>query len=190
MLTILEGDTFCMSDAMGDITDLTHGLFANDTRMLSRLRLLVDGAPPLLLTSKAVEYFTAAHYARNAPTEHLDADTVSVSRERFIGAAGLTERIALRNEGMGTIGFPVEIELGSDFADILSVKSYDFSFGDPEHAALLPAERTPETVSPDALRIEDDDGYMTLVTFSQQPQATPHRSTATTSCSRRMRAGS
>ena len=173
MLTILEGDTFCMSDSVGDITDRTHGLFANDTRMLSRLRLLVDGVPPLLLTSKAVEYFTAAHYSRNAPTEHLDPDTVSVSRERFIGAAGLTERIALRNEGMGTIGFPVEIELGSDFADILSVKSYDFSFGDPEHAALLPAERAPESVSPDSLRIEDDDGYMTLVTFSQRPQPTP-----------------
>ena len=58
-----------MSDAVGDITEMTHGLFANDTRMLSRLRLLVDGAQPLLLTSKAVEYFAAAHYARNAPTE-------------------------------------------------------------------------------------------------------------------------
>ena len=45
---------------------------------------------------------------------------------------------------MRTVAFPVEIELGSDFADILSVKSYDFSFGDPEHAALLPAERAPE----------------------------------------------
>src|SRR6476620_6704727 len=167
MLTILEGDTFCMSDAVGDITEMTHVLFANDTRMLSRLRLLVDGAQPLLLTSKAVEYFTAAHYSRNAPTDHLEADTVSVSRERFIGAAGLTERIALRNEGMGTIGFPVEIELGSDFADILSVKSYDFSFGDPAHAARLPAERAPEAVSPNSLRIEDDEGYTTLVTFSR-----------------------
>jgi len=173
MLTILEGDTFCMSDAMGDITELTHGLFANDTRMLSRLRLLVDGAPPLLLTSRVVEYFTAAHYARNAPTENLEADTVSVSRERFIGSWGLTERIALRNEGMATVEFPVEIELGSDFADILSVKSYDFSFGDPEHAARLPAERGPEAVSARSLRIEDDEGYLTLVTFSQEPEATP-----------------
>jgi len=173
MLTILEGDTFCMSDAVGDITDRTHGLFANDTRMLSRLRLLVDGAPPLLLTSRTVEYFTAAHYARNAPTDNLEADTVSVSRERFIGAAGLTERIVLRNEGMATVEFPVELELGSDFADILSVKSYDFSFGDPAHAARLPAERAPEAVSPNSLRIEDDEGYTTLVTFSRELEATP-----------------
>ena len=173
MLTILEGDTFCLSDSVGDITERTHGLFANDTRMLSRLRLLVDGASPLLLTSRAVEYFNSAHYARNAPTENLESDTVSISRERFIGAAGLTERIALRNEGMVTIAFPVELELGSDFADILSVKSYDFSFGDPEHAARLPAERAPEAVSPHSLRIEDDEGYITLVTFSQPPDATP-----------------
>ena len=173
MLTILEGDTFCMSDAVGDITDLTHGLFANDTRMLSRLRLLVDGVPPLLLTSRVVEYFTAAHYARNAPTDNLEADTVSVSRERFIGAAGLTERIVLRNVGMARVTFPVEIELGSDFADILSVKSYDFSFGDPEHAARLPSECGPQAVSPHSLRIEDAEGYTTLVTFSQQPAVTP-----------------
>ena len=122
MLTILEGDTFCMSDAVGDITEMTHGLFANDTRMLSRLRLLVDGAQPLLLTSKAVEYFTAAHYARNAPTDHLPADTVSISRDRFIGR-GLTDRIVLRNEGMKTVAFPVDVAVGSDFADIISVKS-------------------------------------------------------------------
>jgi glycogen debranching enzyme len=168
MLTILEGDTFCMSDAVGDITEMTHGLFANDTRMLSRLRLLVDGAQPLLLTSKAVEYFTAAHYARNAPTDHLPADTVSISRERFIGR-GLTDRIVLRNEGMMTVAFPVDVAVGSDFADIISVKSYDFSFGDPEHAAVLPPERKPMPVSPESLRIEDDEGFATLLTFSPTP---------------------
>ena len=87
MFTILEGATFCMSDEVGDITKLTNGLFADDTRMLSRLQLRVDGVTPLLLTSRVVEYFTAAHYARNAPTALIPPDTISVSRERFIGAA-------------------------------------------------------------------------------------------------------
>jgi glycogen debranching enzyme len=139
--------------------------------MLSRLRLLVDGAPPLLLTSRAVEYFTAAYYARNSPTSRLPPDTVSVARERFIGE-GMTERIVLRNEGMAPVAFPVEIELGADFADILSVKSYDFSFGDPAHAALLPPERRPVWASDSVLRLADEDGFETHVAFSQPPLTT------------------
>ncbi len=172
MLTILEGSTFCISDEVGDLTAPTHGLFADDTRMLSRLCLLVDGASPLLLTSRAVEHFRAAHYARNAPTPRLAPDTVSVSRERFIGG-GMTERIVLRNECMSTLAFPVEIEVRSDFADIISVKSYDFSFGDPEHAALLPPERRCVSVSSHELRIADDGGYATQVRFSEMPDVTP-----------------
>ena len=85
----------------------------------------------------------------------------------------MTERIVLRNEGMSTISFPVEIALAADFADILSVKSYDFSFGDPAQAALLPAERRPESVALDVMRIADDDGYVTLVAFSEPPLPTP-----------------
>ena len=93
---------------------------------------------------------------------------MSVSRERFIGR-GLTDRIVLRNEGMRTVAFPVDVAVGSDFADIISVKSYDFSFGDPEHAAVLPPERKPMPVSPESLRIEDDEGFATLLTFSPTP---------------------
>ena len=89
MLTILEGDTFCLSDAVGDITDNTHGLFANDTRMLSRLRLLVDGASPLLLTSRAVEYFTAAHPVREREDDdYLKAVTRYRIKSGACGAAG------------------------------------------------------------------------------------------------------
>ena len=89
MLTILEGDTFCMSDAVGDITEHTHGLFANDTRMLSRLRLLVDGAhaaPPDLEGGRVLH--RRALRAQRADRAPRPADTVSVSRERFIGRPG------------------------------------------------------------------------------------------------------
>ena len=42
-LTILEGSTFCVSDERGDIVDPVMGLFADDTRFLSRWILTING---------------------------------------------------------------------------------------------------------------------------------------------------
>jgi len=64
-LTILEGSTFCICDEIGDVTGETGGLFADDTRFLSRLRLTLNGKRPLLLSSGKVEYFSAAFFLRN-----------------------------------------------------------------------------------------------------------------------------
>jgi hypothetical protein len=59
-LTVLDGSTFCISDESGDIIGGAAGLYADDTRHLSRLLLTLDGERPLLLTSRTVDYFSAA----------------------------------------------------------------------------------------------------------------------------------
>ncbi|MDQ3162047.1 MAG: hypothetical protein M3Q92_04330, partial [Actinomycetota bacterium] len=64
-LTILEGSTFCICDEIGDLGAQTSGLFAEDTRFLSRLELRINGVRPLLLSSGTVEYFSAAFFLRN-----------------------------------------------------------------------------------------------------------------------------
>ena len=46
MLTILEGSTFCISDERGDMAGASGGLFAQDTRRLSRFVLTINGAAP------------------------------------------------------------------------------------------------------------------------------------------------
>ena len=84
-LTILEGSTFCICNERGDIDGETQGLFADDTRFLSQLRLTINGALPLLLSSGKVEYFSAAFYLRNPIAGGLPADTVSITRQRFVG---------------------------------------------------------------------------------------------------------
>ena len=137
MLTILDGSTFCISDDIGDIAGETAGLFASDTRFLSRLVLRVDGAAPLLLSSGRVEHFAAAFFTRNRTGGRLPHDAVSVARERFVGS-GLQERIAVRNETMELLEFELSLELAADFADIISVKNHDFALGDPENAGPLP----------------------------------------------------
>ena len=137
MLTILEGSTFCLSDERGDIVEETSGLFAYDTRFLSRLVLRLGESRPLLLSSGRTDHFAAAFFLRNSTADGLPHDAVSVARERFV-ATGMRERIAVRNESMETLRFEVSLELAADFADIISVKLHDFALGDPEHAPPLP----------------------------------------------------
>jgi glycogen debranching enzyme len=137
-ITILEGSTFCICDDVGDVgTWATSGLFAEDTRFLSILKLTINGKRPLLLTSDKVDYFSAAFYLRNPRTEDLDADEVSITRERFIGEA-MQDRIVVQNQGMRPVSLEVAFEVASDFADIFAVKDYDFALGDPQHAEPLP----------------------------------------------------
>ena len=137
MLTILEGSTFCISDDRGDIAGQTSGFFAHDTRFLSRLTLTVGGAPPLLLSSGRVEHFRAAFYLRNRTVDGVPKDSVSITRERFVGT-GMQERITLRNETPEALELAVALEAEADFADIISVKHHDFSLGDPYLAQALP----------------------------------------------------
>src|SRR5215210_5507018 len=96
-LTVLEGSTFCICDECGDIVEQTSGLFAEDTRFLSRLELRVNGERPLLLSSGKVEYFSAAFFLRNPLAGGLGQDVLSIVRERFVGD-GMQDHVAVRNE--------------------------------------------------------------------------------------------
>src|SRR5919197_949664 len=136
-LTILEGSTFCICDERGDIDGETQGLFADDTRFLSLLRLTINGSKPPLLSSGKVDYFSAAFYLRNPIAGGLPQDSVSITRNRFVGE-GMQDVILVQNQGMEPLAFELALELGTDFADILSVKEHDFALGDPARARPLP----------------------------------------------------
>ena len=141
-LTILEGSTFCVSDELGDISEPTMGLFAHDTRFLSRWVLTINGARPLILSSRKVEYYSAAFFLRNPVAGDLAHDELSIGRERFVGDA-MQEHIVVQNHSRRPLAFDLALELGNDFADIFAVKEYDFALGDPEHARPLPAAVPP-----------------------------------------------
>src|SRR5437667_4497911 len=127
-LTILEGSTFCICDELGDVGEETSGCFRDDTRFLSILRLTIDGHRPLLLSSDKVEYFSAAFFLRNGPTDRLPADTLSIMRRRFVGES-MQDSIVVQNQGGEAISFELAIEVGCDFADIFAVKAHDFALG-------------------------------------------------------------
>jgi glycogen debranching enzyme len=136
-LTILEGSTFCVSDERGDISDPVMGLFADDTRFLSRWILTINGQRPLKLSSDKVEYYSAAFYLRNPVAGGLEQDVLSIGRDRFIGD-GMQEHIVVQNHAPHPVEFELALEVGTDFADIFAVKEHDFALGHPDTASPLP----------------------------------------------------
>ena len=136
-LTILEGSTFCVSDERGDISDPVMGLFADDTRFLSRWILTINGERPLQLSSDKVEYYSAAFYLRNPVAGGLEQDVLSIGRDRFIGD-GMQEHIVVVNHAPHPVEFELALEVGTDFADIFAVKEHDFQLGNPDTAPPLP----------------------------------------------------
>ncbi|HET9438132.1 MAG TPA: glycogen debranching N-terminal domain-containing protein, partial [Gaiellaceae bacterium] len=179
-LTILEGSTFCVSDELGDISEPTMGFFARDTRFLSRWALKINGATPLVLASRKVEYYSAAFFLRNPVVGDLAHDEISIGRERFVGDS-MQEHIVVQNHSRRRLAFDLALELGNDFADIFAVKEYDFALGDPEHARPLPPAVAP-VYEPDGNQFviaQETEGFhgITQVVFSERGEASD--STAT-----------
>lgn len=123
VVTLVEGRTFCLSSAAGDITtDLAQGLFVLDTRALSRWELRVNGAPVEALSVDLKEPYAADFAARGRPpVGHGDADLV-VFRRRRIGR-GMCERIEVVNHGTAPVEATVELLCDTDFAGIFEVKN-------------------------------------------------------------------
>ena len=170
-ITILEGSNFCICDANGDFSWPTSGLFANDTRFLSRLALTINGERPLLLSAGKVEYYSAAFYLRNPPAGELEQDAIAISRHRFVGE-GMHDRVQLQNNGMKRLGFELAIEFGNDFADIFTVKDHDFALGDPTRAQLPPPVESRFDEAENQFVLEDNGGSAkTQVILSQRGHA-------------------
>jgi len=123
-VSILEGNTFVVSDQCGDIeaspTDPT-GLFAWDTRFLSRWVLTVDGERLSSLSTDELQYFQARFFlVSGTGTVYVDAK-LSVIRTRSVGN-GFHEEISLLNHSEDPVDLTVQLEAGADFADLFEVK--------------------------------------------------------------------
>jgi glycogen debranching enzyme len=175
-ITILEGSNFCISDQNGDFTFTTSGLYAFDTRFLSRLELRVNGERPLLLSAGRVEYYSAAFYLRNPLAGELVQDAISIARHRFVGE-GMQDRVRIQNQGMEKVGFEVALEFGNDFADIFAVKNYDFALGDPLKALPLPdlAEARYEEAENQFVLEDEPFPARTQVIFSERGHVEPDK---------------
>jgi glycogen debranching enzyme len=127
-VSVLEGDTFVVSDRRGDIAtspDEAHGLFQGDTRFLSRWILTVDGKNPNSLSTDDVNYFSSQFFlVPGTGTIYVDSP-LSIVRQRAVGG-GFHEEIKIINHKSKPIDLDVRIEADADFADLFQVKDKEF----------------------------------------------------------------
>src|SRR3989440_9368140 len=100
-ITVVEGSTFCLSSATGDVAPGTpFGLFFRDARVLSRWELRLDGEAPHPLSVTAPEAFAARFVQRRPPQAGLAASTLLVVRERLVGE-GMHQLVTPTHLGRG-----------------------------------------------------------------------------------------
>src|SRR6266568_2922539 len=125
-ISILEGNNFVVSDLRGDIDASPTealGLFAWDTRFLSRWLLTVDGQRPNVLSTDDLDYFAVQFFlVPGTGTIYVDADQ-SIIRKRTIGN-GFSEELTILNHKDKPVDFRVRVEAAADFADLFEVKDH------------------------------------------------------------------
>ena len=124
LVKILDGNTFVVSDAGGDIeaslTDPT-GLFSFDTRFLSRWVLTIDGERLTALSTDDLQYFETRFFlVPGTGTVYVDAK-VSVIRRRVVGQ-GFQEELTVLNHDTKPVTLTIRLDAGNDFADLFEVK--------------------------------------------------------------------
>jgi len=127
-VSILEGDTFVVSDRRGDIAvapEEAQGLFHGDTRFLSRWVLTVNGQRPNPLSTDDVNYFSSQFFlVPGTGTIYVDSP-MSIVRQRAVGG-GFHEDLKVRNHTHKPIDLDIRIEAAADFADLFQVKDAEF----------------------------------------------------------------
>ena len=130
--TLKQGDLFGVFDKQGDCAGGEggpDGLFLEDMRFLSHLRVKLGGADPLLLSSVVLDDNGALvvdlanadlHDASGAI--RVQRDSIHLGRFKFLHANSCYERFRLRrfNPLPGPITF--EIGFAADFADLFEVR--------------------------------------------------------------------
>ncbi len=150
-----HGNRFLLTDSFGDIHPDSRGLglYQGDTRVLSCSVLRVGGVRPVLLQTSVGANFRGGIQMTNPSADRnpqaktrpdgLVGRTVGISRDRLIGAEGVSERLRIVNHGGDPAEVAVDLELGVDGADIFEVRGY------PRRARgqLLPAAATDRRVT-------------------------------------------
>lgn len=129
--TLKDGDTFGVFDHYGDIISgdgSPEGLYHNDTRYLSALKILINGKRPLLLSSTVQDNNAMLSVDLTNPdlVEHgrlvLPRDMVHVIRSKFIWRGACHERLGFRSYSNDPQQIDLAILFACDFADIFEIR--------------------------------------------------------------------
>ncbi len=137
-ITLKDDNIFLISNSAGDLTNGLegYGLYARDTRYLSRLELRLNGEVPQLL-SHTTDYNIATTFRLStnfklqmeqldstiAPAWTTAAHAIGVTRRRFI-KQGLVETLDFINYHTTPLTLEVSLLVGADFVDIFEVRGF------------------------------------------------------------------
>jgi glycogen debranching enzyme len=178
--TLKHDDTFVVLDSHGDIgasAGGTDGLFHSDTRFLSHLELLLNGAQPLLLGSNVRDDNTLLTVDLTNPDTYFDShlvlpkDTLHVVRTIFLWRDTAYQRLAIRNHGEQPIDLRITLLFDGDFADLFEVRGLQ-----REHRGVVSRQAAGPATS--ILSYQGLDGRLQKTVLSFDPP--PHELTATT----------
>lgn len=122
-VTVVEGSSFCISARSGDIsTDgETNGAFYQDTRVVSRWILRINGALREPLVAQRPTAYEATFVGRALwPDRRFDSPLV-VRQVRHIGP-GMRDDITLENYSAEAVDCDIELLVDADQADLFDVK--------------------------------------------------------------------
>ncbi|AUZ34624.1 amylo-alpha-1,6-glucosidase [Arthrobacter sp. PGP41] len=121
-VTLVEGTSFCISLPNGDIhPEHPHGLFFQDTRILSRWNLAINGQALEPLAAQTKEPYRAVFAGRAARSDGYADSPLIVERMRELGI-GIVEHITVHNHSTKPLECMISVTVGSDFADVFEVK--------------------------------------------------------------------
>ncbi len=167
-----RGDTFIVCDPLGDILGDGDGLFDDDTRLLSRFRLLLGETTPSLLSTAISHdnvFFTANISNRPLPPlggHPLPEGVIHVERRRFLWQRHLHEQLLFTNYGETPAVVPLVLLFEADFRDMFEVRgSHRAARGE-----LLAPERRESAVR-FAYHGLDGVERQCLIAFSARPNA-------------------
>jgi glycogen debranching enzyme len=128
LLSLKDGDTFVVADANGDIMGPTDGFFDDDTRLLSRFRLLVgERSPSGLGSAVSRDNVAFTFHGANRPLPAMGQKAtppgvMHVERRRFLWDRRLYERVRVTNHSLDDELLPLIIEFAADFRDMFEIR--------------------------------------------------------------------
>jgi len=122
-----EGDLFLLTDQAGNIIkneDTQYGLYAKDTRFLSRYELFVDNVKPFILSSGETEDRINKIYLTNANFKKIGSPEVLIKREQIIFNGMVYDRILVKNYFSRPLALKLTLKVEADYLDIFQVRNY------------------------------------------------------------------
>jgi glycogen debranching enzyme len=131
LVRILDGNTFAIGDARGDMepsTAFPNGLFQFDTRYLSTWQLTINGERLRALSVDDLKYYEVRFFLVPGSASHYVDAKVSVIRQWCIERS-LEEQLTVLNHDVEPVDLTIRIEAGSDFADMFEIKDVQHKKG-------------------------------------------------------------